>query len=222
MRLFTSSVVRSLAIAVMVAALIGTPSAAQGRSVTFPDPRGDMMWIHTPPDDDNDATPPHVLHPAPEQVNRDIIRTRFRHMQERVRVRITFADLRREGTSAEGTYAEYDLRVLTNEGQRREVVIYTGPGRWAGEAWTGQFPNDIRCRLYRSIDYATNVMIIGFARRCLSFPRWVRLGFGTSGGTGDSEESYFYDDALRNGLRPLTPDAWTLSQRLARGSQTLS
>jgi len=215
MRPFSASATRPLAIAVMVAALIGIPSPAQARSLTSPDPRGDMMWIHNPPDDDDDATPPHIFHPAPGQVNRDIISTRFRHMDSRVRVRITFADLQRRGT-----FNEYDLRVLTNEGQTREAVLYVGPGRWAGEAWTGQFPRDIRCRLHHSIDYATNVITIGFARRCLSYPRWVKLGFGTAGGE-ETEESYFYDDSLKNGLRPLTPDLWTLSQRIARGSQSL-
>ena len=211
MRLFSASTARALAIAVMIAPLVGIPSPAHARSLTSPDPRGDMMWIHTPPDDDNDATPPHILHPAPGQLDRDIVSTRFRHMDTRVRVRISFADLRRLGT-----FNDYSLRVLTNEGQSREVVLYVGPGRWAGEAWTGQFPRDVRCRLHHSINYATNVITIGFARRCLSYPRWVRFGFGTTGG-GDTEESYFYDDSLKNGLRALTPDSWTLSQRIARG-----
>lgn len=211
----SSSVTRAVVMATLVGALVGVPSAAQAQSVTLPDPRGDMMWIHTPPDDDDDATPPHVLFPAPEQVKRDIIRTRFRHKHARIRVRITFADLRRVGT-----YNDYTLNTLTNEGQRRELVLYTGPGRWAGEVFTGQFPRDIPCRIHREIDYATNVIIIGFARKCLSYPRWVRFGFGTTGGE-ESEDSYFYDDSLRRGLRPLTPDSWTLSQRLARGTSTL-
>ncbi len=216
MATYGSPMTRIVILLLLTGALSAAPATANARSVTLPDPRGDMAWIHTGPDDDDDATPPHVLFPAPEQSHRDIISTRIRHTTSRVQVRITFAELRREDT-----YNEYDVTVVTNEGFFREVAVYAGPGRWAGEAYTSAYPRDIRCRLYRSLDYDSNVLVIGFARRCVSYPRWVRVAAGTSGG-GDEENDYFYDDSQRRGLDRLRPDTWRLSPRVARGSHQLT
>ena len=202
---------RTVSLALLAGLLVAAPTPAQAESQVSLDPRSDMMWVHTPPDDDNDSTPPHVLHWAPQQTNRDIVRSRIRHTSSRVQLRITFADLRRTGA-----FNQYDVYLVTNEGVERWVTIFTGPGRWAGEFYTEGYPRNTRCALHRAVDYAANVVVIGFPRRCVGHPRWIRVATGTSGG-GDQEEDYFYDDALRRGLDPLRPDQWRLSPRVGRG-----
>jgi hypothetical protein len=53
----------------------------------------------------------------------------------------------------------------------------------------------VRCAVRHSVDYARDVITLGFPRRCASNPRWVRFGVGSAQLDGDR---VFVDDALRD------------------------
>lgn len=187
----------SLAGASALALTCALPASAQTLAVS--DPRGDMTAF-------NETDESQTVDPAVE--NGDVVRTVFRHSGRRVGVRVKYADLAREG---EG---RADLLVLrTNEGVRRDVVVFSGPGVWRGEA-TMFRPNgrEVSCPIRHRVDYADEVLALSFPRSCLSRPRWVRTGVGSLTFVG---EMSYVDDAQRRG--PVGESDLTMSPRVRRG-----
>lgn len=191
--------------------LVAPPTAAQAGSVVRPDPRGDVVKVGP------EWTGPqggYVVNPAPYKRHGDITRTRLRHTGNRVRIRLAFADLRRQPV-----LLDVETRVWTNEGVLHDVYLSARPGQWAGKVYMLSDGAIRRCRTRHSIDYADNVVTISIPRVCLGRPRWVQIAAGVLTSPIDipvTPETVpifsFRDRALRNGYgQP------TFSRRIYRG-----
>jgi hypothetical protein len=181
----------------------GAAGLAHAESLRVDDPRGDLLGYVMTTDEYDEPPPPPQLRPG--VANGDIVRTSFRHTDRRIAVRAKFAELRRVGMRRDV------LRVVTNEGVRRNVNILVEMGVWAGEAdMTRPNGKEVRCAVRHRIDYDTNVVTVSFPRGCVSNPRWVRAGFGSEWATIDR---WFADDAQRDGE---VFDNLALTKRLRR------
>ena len=203
-------------LAPLLALLLGvavciTASPASAQSVDRPDPRRDVSRIDQ---NTGEGTA------APGRTNGDIVRTVFRHKKHRIRIRIGFVDLKRSFGAL-----FIDVFVNTNEGVHREGVIAVdredSGDPWRGVSWLDNGDEQLRCNVHHSLDYQHNVAILGVPRRCLSHPRWVRIGADarTWPPYPSDPDAVFYgfeDNALqRNGAD--MPDEPPYSRRLFRG-----
>jgi hypothetical protein len=186
--------------------MVVAQQTAQARTWTHVDPRGDVVTIA------DDGT----FEPAPNRVASDVIKARLRHTHHRVRVRVTLVDLVRNGDRI----ASYGLGVLvrTSEGLQRLVTLEFAPG--GRTARVGVFNRNgvsVRCRGIRhAIEYRRNTVFVGVPRRCLSNPRWVRVGAVGTAQIADPNDDLgtpLFDDALQDGFTPPS----RLSPRLYRG-----
>ena len=77
----------------------------------------------------------------------------------------------------------------------------------------------VRCSVYRSFDYVHNVVVVGFSRKCLSNPRWVRISAavmtGVPMGDGSAGPPFYADNAQRKNLE--TSLYFNASLRIRRG-----
>lgn len=185
--------------ALTVGLLAGTAGVADADVLAVTDPRGDVVSF---------AGESETQTPEPGVRNGDILRTVLRHGTSRISVRVKFAELLRVGD-----FRSDVVRVVTNEGVRRNVVVEAGPGVWRGTAEMAR-PNGahVDCAVSHTIDYDLNVVTVSFPRRCVSDPRWVQLGAGAVWAGGDFK--VFADDGLKAGT---TGSNLTLSPRLRRG-----
>ncbi len=192
-----SSVAALLTRGIAVTALAGAtlvmlPAAAPARSLVHTDPRGDVTTIFGPSFD---------FIPAPGQVNGDVLRTRFSHTTNRVRVRMKFLDLHKADD------VRYNIRVAvrTNEGVRREVRLDFTPSYWQGHAKMTRITRleplgeKVRCPIYSSVNDTKNVVVIGFPRTCLKGPRWIRIGAIGEATLREGASNNFLDDVLKSG-----------------------
>lgn len=195
----TRVLTRSGTVAVLAAGLALTSTAA-GAATRYDTDRTDDVSVIQPSAD--------TAVPAPGQVNGDVLRSRMWHSSTRVGVKVVFKDLARTGF-LRGDF----LRLVTNEGVKRDVSVLAGPGSWAGQAELDRPNGDrVRCSVAHHTDYAANVVTISVPRSCLSNPRWVRMGYGAI--TSPDGSSMYVDDALRDG--DVAPDNLTLSGRIYR------
>ena len=180
--------------------VLGATGPAQAQDLKTIDARGDVFSYLL--DDDEPMT-----EPAPEVSDGDIVSTVFRHTAERIIVKAKLAQLRKVG--------EWRLDMLwlvTNEGVRRDVTLFAGPGIWAGETeMTRGGGSRVRCAVRHRIDYDARVVEMSIPRSCVSNPRWVRADFGS--GWFDGERAYV-DGALTDGS---LFDSAKLTPRLRRG-----
>lgn len=196
----SSTLRRGLATALLAGLLVTPVGAASARTLLDTDPRGDVRSFSG--DSETSVA-------APAVTNGDIVSTRFTHGLRRVSVRLHLADLRRTGAFR----AEY-VRIVTNEGLRREVSLTAAPGLWRGRAEMDRpSGRKVRCAVRHDIDYAHDVVTLDFPRTCISSPRWVRLGVGSL--WGEDLKKIYVDDALIGGA--VNPDTVRLSPRLRRG-----
>jgi len=138
---------------------LAVPATAQARAHVRPDPLNDVVKSG------NRVTP------APNQPQTDLISTAFRHKTTRVRIRLTLDDLQIKRGDQYGFIA---TRLVTNTGLERDVDIFLERGSTDIRMYNeeGDFA---RCALHHSIDYRNDVVVIGFSRRCVGYPRWVRI-----------------------------------------------
>ncbi len=199
----TRSIRRSIFTVALAAGLaLGTAGTASAQVLNHADQRGDVKAY------DLDTDQP--VAQSGTITNGDILRTTLGHGDRRISVRVKFADLRRAGD-----FRGDLLRVVTNEGVRRDVMISAAPGMWAGQAqMTRPNGNAVRCNIAHKIDYDNNVVTLSFPRSCVSDPRWVRLGSAAVWMSGQMH-TYWADDALMDG--GINPDNVRLSPRLRRG-----
>jgi hypothetical protein len=196
-----SSTLRRVLATALLTGLVATPvGAASAQSLLDTDQRADVRSFS------GDSQTP-VAEPA--VTNGDVLATRFTHGKYRVGVRIQLADLQKTGAYR----AEY-VRIVTNEGLRREVTLTAVPGLWRGRAEMDRpSGRKVRCAVRHDIDYAHDVVTIDFPRTCISGPRWVRLGVGSL--WGENQKKVYVDDARIDGT--VNPDTVRLSPRLKRG-----
>jgi hypothetical protein len=190
--------------ALLLAGLVLAPAgAASAQTVLHHDAQGDVRQFT----DSSSSTSV----PAPTIRNGDVKGVRFTHGSTRVSVRIVFVDLQRAG-AFRGDF----VRIVTNEGLRRELDLYAAPGAWAGKAELDRPDgNRVRCSISRSIDYTANTVSLSFPRSCISKPRWVRLGIGSFWATSDSTGTTYADDVLMDNA--INANTVRLSGRLYRG-----
>jgi hypothetical protein len=198
----TLSLGRTISTLALAAGLaLGTAGTAAAQTLTVKDARGDVKAFV------GDSEEPTA---APSVKNGDIVRTTFRHADQRISVRVKFVDLQRRGQMG-----GHFLRVVTNEQVRREVTIFGGPNAWRGQAqMTRPNGNPVDCKIQHKIAYDTNVLTLSFPRSCVSDPRWVRLGFGSVTTSDDGNTGYLDDAQLSDRVNPATVK---LSPRLRRG-----
>lgn len=189
-----------LTLAISAGLAVGTAGTAAAQTLTDLDQRGDVQSFTMESEEPT---------PAPTVANGDVLRTVFNHAERRVSVRVTYADLRRVGQ-----FRSDSVRVVTDEGVRREVSVFAGPGMWRGEAdMVKPSGRPVDCDVAHKIDYDRNVVTISFPRGCVSDPRWVRLGMGAVWMDGSSKA--YADDAQIDGR--INPETLKLSPRLRRG-----
>jgi hypothetical protein len=187
----------TLAVAAGLTLAAAGPAAAQ--SHTHLDARGDLISYSGQSDEET---------AAPNVKNGDIVRTALHHRQHRIAVRIKFVDLRRVGFRGDA------FRIVTNQGVRRDVMAFAGPGTWRGEAeMMRPNGNPVECDIKLGIDYDKNVVTMSFPRSCVKDPRWVRIGVGSFWAQMEAEKA-FMDDAQRDGK---VYENLKLSKRLKRG-----
>jgi hypothetical protein len=190
----------TLTLAIAAGLIVASATSASAESLTVTDPRGDLRAY-----DVENGEPGN----AGSVSNGDIVRSVLRHGDTRISVRVKFSELRKIGE-----FRGDAIRVVTNEGVKRDVSTSAGPGMWSGESDMSR-PNGtlVDCAVAHRIDYDRNVVTVSFPRSCVSNPRWVRLGVGAmwmSSGTG----MYYVDDAQVDGN---VNDSVRLSPRLSRG-----
>jgi hypothetical protein len=146
--------------------------------------------------------------PEPTVTDGDIESSRLTHGRYRIGVRIKFADLQKTGDTR-----GHLVQVVTNEGVHRDVLLAVGPNLWRGISEMDR-PSGakVRCAVRHSIDYTNHVVTIGFPRRCVSNPRWVRLGVGSF---SVADKIVYADDALL--ANKIYDNSLALSARLKRG-----
>ena len=189
-----------LTLAISAGLAVGTAGTAAAQTLTDIDQRGDVQSFTMESEEPT---------PAPTVANGDVLRTVFNHAEQRVSVRVAYADLRRVGQ-----FRSDSVRVVTNEGVRREVSAFAGPGMWRGQAdMVRPSGRPVDCDVAHKIDYDRNVVTISFPRGCVSNPRWVRLGMGAVWMDGSSKA--YADDAQIDGR--INPENLKLSPRLRRG-----
>lgn len=197
--------------AAMTAGLLAAAPAAQARTSYADDAAGDVT-SYTFDDTNEDDLPEPVQ--EPDQADGDVVRIKTIHAARSVAVKVWYRDL---ATTSDGRN-DY-LRIVTNEGLRRHAYVDSEDGTWAGtDHLTDGNERRVRCAVAHTTDYAADTVVLRVPRSCLSSPRWVRLGFGTT--TFDFAEDFStfvvrQDDARRTGLGQQTDVA--LGGRLYRG-----
>ena len=204
--------IHALTATALGAVLLATPTVAEARVHTGPDPRGDVVKF---------GEESETVVRVPARANGDIVSTVFRHTNSRIRIRFNFADLR-----PQLLYAFFDLQLATDEGLKRWVDLTIAPGQRAGVVSMWQLGRNgfdmVACSAHREVDYAANVVIIGMPRKCLSNPHWVRIGADTR--TRDpndataADPSLFVDQAMEGAVAD-DEDRLAMSPRLYRGNR---
>ena len=184
----TSHTTRTISTATAtIGLLLASIGAASAETLHVEDASGDVVRLA---DDSGGAEA------LPGRVDGDITRTRLWHAHK-VGVVVHFADLKRVGDQRMDL-----LEIATNEGLHRHVIVSAESKRWAGTASLFK-PNEdqVTCGgLTHKIDYKANTVTIRVPRSCLSSPRWVKMGFGSSVITeaDNGSVSATVDDALRH------------------------
>lgn len=160
-----------------------------------------------------------VVNPAPYVRNGDIVRIRLRQTGTRVRIRVRFAELRRQGGRI-----DVHARVLTNKGVQHHVDLYATPEQWAGKMFLHGGDGVVyRCKARHSVDYTDSVVTISVPRACIGGPRWVQIAVSDLTAPADfdpnapeeeqARQFTFRDDALSTGRS----SGLTFSRRIHRG-----
>jgi hypothetical protein len=171
--------------------------AAFAESSSRQDQRHDVVTF------DDDGGVIHVRHtPDP-----DVRETKLAHLTDRVTIRLTFADLRRDKHNRR-TYGRiitpdqtFGFRSVVNAAHGTATVALRRNGKV------------VACpHLKQTVRYVADTLTLRVPRPCLGGPRWVQVGVIT--GLGRPHTYGWWDDGLRDGTNlAFTPK---ISGRLAR------
>jgi hypothetical protein len=195
-----------LAVATAAGIALSLPASAHAERVVHHDARGDLTYSWYDAETGESGT-----EPAPGAQTGDVTRTAVRHRTSNVFILVTFADLRRDDASS-----GHFLRVVTNEGARRNVMIDVSAQQPQG-VMSMYKDNGARltCRgLGRHIDYSDETIRFEVPRSCLGSPRWVRVGFNTFRYPDSTSYNGFLDDA--NQVQDVGGDHPALGSRVSR------
>jgi hypothetical protein len=198
-----STLRRSIVTLALAAGLAtGTAGTAAAADFTHFDKHRDVLKL--------DNTTNEVVGPG-DAPAADVWRTTVRHNDNRIIAKIKLADLRRVGIQADL------VRVVTNEGIKRDVTVFATKGMWRGLASMSR-PNgqEVKCDITHKIDYAANTIVVSFPRSCVSNPRWIRVGVGAVWGRNMDDKYFYADDAQRVGAVN-KKGIFQLSPRIRRG-----
>src|SRR6476659_7669592 len=140
----TSTLRRMLAAALLSTLAVGQAGAADAQSFSKQDAQGDVRSF---------TGTSNTTAPETATADGDIQVVRMTHTDRRIGVRIKFADLQKTGD-----VRGHVLRVVTNEGMHRDVVLAAGPQLWSGHSEMDRpNGNKVRCAVRHSIDYTAHV-----------------------------------------------------------------
>lgn len=108
----------------------------------------------------------------------DIQRTNVRHQSGRVLFRIKERSIDAVGQRS------HNVVIETNEGVRRSIRFTAPPGVLQPRSVIMRKPGgaQVACSgLWAGLDSTTDIATLIVPRRCLSYPRWVRVGVSTEG-----------------------------------------
>jgi len=166
-------------------ALALAPLPAHAASVTTNDATRDVVAANF-----DDAS---QNRPEPTREEGDTLSMRITHGTGAVRIRLEAAKLTRDP----GQTATHVFALRTNEGTRADLSIYVDGSRWQGQRMLLVNDKMRTCRGLRThIDYRAGTVQVKIPRRCLSNPRWVRVGAGIA---TDSDSQLYVDDVSRRG-----------------------
>jgi hypothetical protein len=142
----------------------------------------------------------------PSRLDGDILTNGVSHYGRRLGVSMSFSDL-----GHDTAFSAYLFGIKTNERKRFMLSIYAIPG----EGWAAGLESPrgkVRCRgLSARVDYTADRVQATIPRRCLSAPRWARVGAAAL--TGSPDETVYADVAGLNG----TASALVFGPRVRRG-----
>jgi hypothetical protein len=165
---------RTIGLALLTGLTLLAPSAASADTYSRVDAPGDVVTV----DHESDAR---VVDPS--YAEGDILFSRVVHARRSVRMTMRYREL-----TIPSRTATHFFELLTNEHVRRHLSVIVGPGiyqggpRWQGVAllWRREY-RKVRCPHMRtSIDYDANIIRVVLPRRCMSWPRWVRVGMAVN------------------------------------------
>jgi hypothetical protein len=173
-RLVLRLVVAPAATLAVAVGLVGAPLPAHAAGHTTRDAAHDVLSQELDEDLPN--------RPEPSRTEGDALSMAVVNGPRLVRIRLHLAKLTR--ASSGSTVHVFAFR--TNEGRRADLSVYVQGKRWQGKRMWSVNGRDRTCRGLRSrIDYDTATVRVAVPRRCLSNPRWVRVGGGTGILAGD-------------------------------------
>lgn len=133
----------------------------------------------------------------PTMANGDITRVVVRHQANRVLLRVRQREL------VAGENGGHFVRIVTNEGKQRFVIVSGESGSTRPETMmirARDFSEQSCSGLWAGYDGVEDLVTVIIPRRCLSYPRWVRVGVlaGHDDGT-DTGDITWVDDMMLNG-----------------------
>jgi hypothetical protein len=174
------------ATAATAALLTASPAAAQVR--TTADGTGDVWMLN----DDNSYS-----QVEDGRFNVDVLRSRVRYTDRRVKAVVRYDDLVRNTDTATSM-----VRLRTSGKRTYLMQLTTGPDNRKGTVVFGRYTDDgfvdVDCKSIRTaVQYKKDRLMVSLGRACLGRPRWVRYGgeaVAVEEGPGTS-----YTDALLSG-----------------------
>ncbi len=179
-------------------AVVGTVTPAVGAKTTLRDARGDVWGAAS-------AT---SVTPSPSIAEGDITRAVVKYGGQGVRVRISFAKLRRGGP-----YAQYSVVLQGRQGKIvREVLVETAKRNRSGiHRIFNARGNEVSCRAAHKIGYHQDAVTVTLDRSCLNKPKAVRANVNTARATG---KGVFYSDNAHDTTAESSAwSAWTRRRR---------
>lgn len=172
----------AIVVASIVALGVLVPSSASARSYTIPDPAHDVIGFF-----EGGGGP----EAAPTRAEGDVLASGVAHRPRRVIVAMRYAAMTQTTMEAAHTFL-----LTTNEGKVRRVTVMVSPGHWGGTTYFNNGHGDVvRCKLTTTLSYAQRRATVSIPRRCLSSPRWVRVGMQSM----TMEQGIFYLDDGQSG-----------------------
>lgn len=165
--------IRLLAVTLTSAVALCVPGAAHAERVVTQDPAGDVFYQDFSGGQEGGSAP--VL--APNNAGIDITRTIVNHRAERLRLSMRFRDLSSRGQ----LYSVF--RVAT---PKRNYMLFVYRLRGPRATVQASLENEINGRevkcqgLRASLAPRTDTLAASVPRKCLSSPRWVKIGAGAS------------------------------------------